>query len=403
MRYSTKEMTFAKGTSFLFAVILLIICSSCGGGGVKGKVKDTMEIVYRMPVTTNDAPWKMMNGIYAVGMRYVILDAVSQERLQAASYIAGNGIPGLVREDEEGGFFSAKAGDMEGERHRDEFVSIFAEAGADASLSLLSGKGQMVGINTFIRRSMRMLDVERLRKNKEPVAGPDGNELGWTLMLMAYSHMLKSSWMNVKGNIISSEDIMQVALERPISWGSYNGLMENYGIAVALREYKKNLLKEEFAKFKAASKRNEDINIVKPTIDSLELQGVWGQAQERVNRVIDTLEQNRNKQGIFTAEWYKGPKTGEPAEEVLYTGLAMDFLTVALPDDELEAGWVRKAFDELAYIIRNNRYQLYEYNDALTKAAHALRAYYDRTTGNEPIRDRDVLIEKENDQSPCCG
>ncbi len=354
----------------------LLSAASCGNK-LDNRIKRAWGAAYRMNVSTDSDPQDMMEGIYAFGSRYNIVNAVTQKKEQALSYLTSGVITGLVKIDAKGPYFADRIGDRIGEQHRNQFIADLLSTDADINTSFIADNGRTFQINDFANRQMIVLDPETLAMEKKLITGPDGNELGWTNIAFSKGKLLATTWPNDKGKNVSVADLVQVSLGRPVEWGSYSGLIEQLGIAVALREYEKYRLTEEMAVFEANKKRGEAVS--KPTLDSIELGGVWLKARSHVRKVVDLMKKNQNRDGSFSSHWHEKKVPPENVEElILYTGHALDFLAVALNDRQLEEPWVRSAADRLSRTIISNRYQLDDKNWAVTHAAHALFAYKDR-------------------------
>lgn len=386
-------------------IFLLIICfavftTSCSDRLAKKAAKGWMA-AQRPFVTTDDESWKMFEGIYAFGANFLLVDSVTQERTQALSYIAAGSIRGLIKKDAVGPYFAGRVGESPGEPHRNQFLADLISARVDSNTDFVADTGDTAQILEFTNRAMQKVDPDTLAASNTLITGPDGNELGWTLIAFSRAQLVLSSWTNEKGRQVYFTDLLQVALDRPIEWGSDEGLNEQIGIAVALYEYKKNRLSEALAAYDAFKKKNVGAAGEKPTIDTIELRGIWKEAQDHVDKVTAILKKNQNFDGTFSKSWHTARKpSGDLGELLLFTGQALDFLAVALNDNQLKEDWMRKTVTGLSDSILRNKYRLQNKNWALTRAAHALMCYRFRimNTGNPFPKSPDGSVE-----SGCCG
>ncbi len=391
-----------RAAALLAAVMLLIGATSCGRR-IPGSIKNAWLAASRISVTTDDEPWKMAEGVYGLGSRFVVTDAVTQQRRQAVAYIASGVIPGLVKADQYGAYFAAKAGKKPGELHRNEFLADFLEADVEPLTSFVSDKkGSMPSMIEFTRRAMITLEPKAFSAKDDVILGPDGNELGWTLIVLAKAGQVTSSWLNVYERQVTMEEVLSVALSRPIEWGSYSGLIEQMGIARALRAYKIYKLNEDIAAYNAEKQKKKSGLGAPPTLETVVASGKWYDAEKHTKRVVKIMKKNQNDDGSFSKLWYRKKAAPANAEEtILYTGQALDFLAVALDDKEIREPWVRKAAMATAKAINNNRYQLDGKNWAAMHAMHALRAYMDRL--NDIGKMPKELRNQEEPPKECCG
>jgi hypothetical protein len=82
---------------------------------------------------------------------------------------------------------------------------------------------------------------------------------------------------------------------------------------------------------------------------------------------------------------------------LLYTGHALDFLAVALNDNQLKEEWVQKTVTGLSGVMIRNKYRLQDKNWAVTHAAHALFFYRYR------IQNIGNPFPMTSPESGCCG
>jgi len=409
MKAPGHDKRYGTGSAAILTLLLcfaLNFCSSCSRHEIIDQIDDTIALAYRVPVTTDDEPWKMVEGVYGFGSLFSIKDAVTQEHHRAVMYLDGIKMPGLIKEDRYGPYFTAETRTGRAVMHRNHFTGAMVYAGVDAYTSFTSDDGGYNTLNDFLRRSAMMLDIEELSESSEVITGPDGNELGWTLLMIAGSNLVTAEWMNHKGRAVKTDQIVELALSRPIEWGSYNGLMEQFGIAAALRSYRMYRLREELAAYEAETKKEEPGAMPRPDLYSVELEGIWIETESHVEEVVELMKQNQRKLGGFDAGWAgggEGEREADASEIALYTGHALDFLAVALPDDSLEDPWVLSAVDRLATVVRDNRFQLYDDVWALAHAAHALKAYKQRLENKgKPIEFEKPFDDSIPESHSCC-
>ncbi|HOO57478.1 MAG TPA: hypothetical protein PLN69_11685 [bacterium] len=392
-------MRSARYILLIAAVIGVVLAPSCANRTVK-KSDKAWAVANRIRLTTEDEPWKLMEAVYAFGPRTVAVDPITQKRTQAIAFLASGAIRGMVKTDAYGAYFVDSVGDKKVELHRNNFLADMVSAGVDPAKAFVNDQKADSQISEFFRRATVKLDTDMLAQD-DLITGPEGNELGWTLIALAHADMLMMAWVNENGYEIAVEDLLYIALKRPVNWGSYEGLIEQLGIAVALREYRRDLLIEDMARFEAMKKKSPKIKKPRPDLQGVDLKGMWVEVDTHVKNVIEILKKNQNEDGSFSASWYKSKEPPESAEElVTYTGHVLDFLDAALPDENLNDPWVKKTVAALSDTVMRNRYQLYDKTWELTHAAHALRNYGKRV--EQAGRPLEGIAELEAETDSCC-
>ncbi|MFA6449003.1 MAG: hypothetical protein WCX65_06040 [bacterium] len=381
---------------FLILLTGVVFSTSCGNRMTK-KINNAWMAADRVTVTTDADPWKLVEGIYGYGDRYVVVDAVTQKRQQALSVISSGVFPDLIKFDNRGPYFEGKAGGKEAEQHRNQFLADLIVAQIDNETTFVLQNGDTAGLGQFTQRAMEKIDLADFAPSVPLATGPQGNELGWTLIAFSKANLVTSKWATETGKIVSFEDLLEAALARPVDWGSYEGLIEQLGIAVSVNEYKRFKLAEAFAEYESAKKKDRRFKGEAPAMESVALLGVWEKAQKHVDQVVEMLKKNQNSNGSFSKFWYEKTQKPENAGElILYSGHALDLLDEALPDSRLEEPWVRLSVDELANSILDNRYKLEDKFWAAAHAAHALKAYQFR------IKNKGKPMAFMAVQKPCC-
>jgi hypothetical protein len=251
---------------------------------------------------------------------------------------------------------------------------------------------------------MTYIDPTAMSASDELVTGPYGNELGWTLIAFSHSNLHKSVWRNYKNRDMGMETLLSIAISRPIDWGSYEGLVEQAGIATALRTYMVNRLAEEKALSEAESKKGgSGKSGPAPDMRGLELKGTWDGARKHVSGVIEIMRENQNADGTFSATWHSGKQRADnEIDAILYTALALDFMGWALYDDELRDEMPRKAAKALIKSVEKLTPEILSENYfAASSAGRALRQHNDRliALGGKAAR---YNPEAAPDDSACC-
>lgn len=389
-------------TAILFTVLSALACGCSRKNLPDKKTNEALGAVYQIGVTQDDHPWKQVMGIYGLGNRFVVIDSATQDRIQAISLLQQGISQELLLTDKSGAYFSGKAGGKEGERFRNQFVGVLTDAKVTSKEVFISNHGEEIELDSLARRAFLSLDPAEFATSIPYIPGSKGNDLGWSLLTLARINLLTFTWENIKGKRVNGTDILAAALDRKISWGPYSGLMEQLGIAAAVRTYKMNILIEKTAEYEALKKRG--VAGDPPILSSIKVDGIWSEASKHKEEVISTLQKNQWADGTFGSSWHKEKSKPKNAKDaILYTGCTLDFLAEALDDSQLNDPWVTSTVNALANLLVDNKGILSEEVDASMHSAHALMRYKERLKNiGKPVQ-TEVYFNDETDlDNPGC-
>ena len=112
-----------------------------------------------------------------------------------------------------------------------------------------------------------------------------------------------------------------------------------------------------------------------------ELTGVWEQADEVVQKAIDDARRWQNPDGSLSTNYFRRPGSSpDLAIGLGSTGHVLEFLVLAMNDDQLSEPWVSRAADHLCELCDQTREVQLECG-ALYHAIHGLVLYRERVFG----------------------
>jgi hypothetical protein len=118
------------------------------------------------------------------------------------------------------------------------------------------------------------------------------------------------------------------------------------------------------------------------------LHGGWLEAEKKIQEAIAAAQRYQNADGSFSSNFFQGP--GEAADvgvQINTTGHTLEFLMLALKDDELRQDWITRAVLFLCGRLEATRKLDLECG-GLYHAAHGLVLYRQRRFGPwEPERE----------------
>ncbi len=201
-------------------------------------------------------------------------------------------------------------------------------------------QGKIVTLNDLVNNTMKEVN------SKEEV----------TWVLWALQHYLKpdATWINRFDEAWSIERLVQIESNAPTSGAPCGGSEGLFALTRARDKYLR----------------------IGGT-----LRGVWYQADSKIKKHIQVARSLQNADGSFSSDWYRGPgHTTDVNRRFNTTGHTMEFLAIALPDEQLDEAWVRNAVSMLSKELIEHRDHkidcaaLFQSLDALILYRHRIRA-----------------------------
>lgn len=327
------------------------------------EVRRASDLSGSTPLTNEAEPSEIALGIYLNGESFSIVDVMMDERRSGVQWLCCSEsrapIIALRAEKPKGTaepapYFVERLANGPVNTHRDFIVGMLAAGGVDKNQKFLTPDGGAVTLGQFVKIAIYTLPPMEYFKKPKLETGPDGNELGWTLLATAHLADLRDPWITLRGEKLTAADLLGAAISHDIPRGSCAGTHELIGIAALLAAYE---------------------------ADGVELKGEWKRAREYLDRAIETARENQLETGAFGPQWFENniePKN--PIDAIYYTGHVLDWLVTALPEEELSEKWVRKSVSFLAGEMDLYMDQLMDYPEYAFHAAHALKTYLHRTS-----------------------
>lgn len=223
--------------------------------------------------------------------------------------------------------------------HPGQLLAVLAQCrvGRDYELRV---DGQSLTVQDLVEREMETCRVDR--------------EL--TFKLIGLSHYLKSDaeWQNESGEKWNVPRLLRVELASSLNGVACGGSHRLMGISYSV--YKRRLRKEP-------------------------LDGVWGEAEQRVQKYIAYTYKLQNRDGGFSTQWYqRRADSGDINRKLQTTGHMLEWLVFSLPDEQLDDPRLLRAVDFLVNLMVNNRFNEWE-NGPRGHAIRALVLYGQRRFG----------------------
>ncbi len=194
-------------------------------------------------------------------------------------------------------------------------------------------------------------------------------EITWTLWALAHYLTPDAEWENNKGENWSIERLVRIQTKANVIKAPCGGTHGMFALTYARNSY---------------------------LVTGQPLRGVWMEADQKIKRYIAIARSTQNRDGSFSASYFKGRKYPETLKrKVGTTGHILEFLMIALQQKQLKERWVRMAVDRIATDFiqyKNNPLDV----GIMYHAMDALVIYKDRMTPRVPAQ----VVEKAPENEP---
>jgi hypothetical protein len=293
--------------------------------------------------TKDQAAWQVVHGALVYGRDFQIYH--DGKLVAALDYLLGGGqLRGwTLRKGDHGLEAVLEAGSNTGQGHEDQWLGYLSQCGLSPDESII------VGAETYKVRDLITQAQWDLY---------DGMEATWTLMAFATLLPLDAEWTAKDGSTWSIERMVDMESAQDLDESACGGTHRMYGLTVALDRYLEN-----GGQLEAAG------------------DGTWEKAQRKINDATAAARKHQQPDGSLSTNYFARPGTSpDIAARIGSTGHTLEFLCVALPDEELEKPWVARAVLHLVECLE--RTQKFDLEcGALYHAAHGLDLYRTRRFG----------------------
>ena len=358
-----------RGLWFSLAILLLVTATGCsdsqtpaGGSSASGEGRQSAGALltdaqlrqrldkaidytfnHRHLDTKVTAAWQVVHGILAFGPEFEVYS--DGKLVSALDYLLKGGqLNGWnLRKGTHGVDAILEAGSKTGQGHPDQWLGYLSQCGMPAETPLVVDREPFKIADLITQAQWNITQ---------------GMEATWTLMAFSSYVPLKSQWTSKDGTSWTVERIVDMEASQDINASPCGGSHRLYGLSVALNRH----LAEGG----------------KPT-------GPWQKAEEKIDFGIAKSKEFQEPNGSFSTKFFERPGTSSDVEQRLYaTGHTLEFLTMALKDDQLKEPWVTRAVDHLLGIIELT--QDYDLEcGKLYHAIHGLELYRMRRFGARPL------------------
>ena len=301
-------------------------------------VIETREAQRRRLLSTNvHTPWQIMHGL--LGLRQDFIISHDNKTVNGLEWIASG--PKFRNEywfekTKFGGRAHPYSIPYAFEGHVNQFLAILSMSGLPLDYEFATSNGTV---------SMRdMLSNAQKTVN-------DREEITWTLWALSRYLPPDAQWRNASGEPWSIEKLVKIQTDKPLQGAPCGG---THGL------------------FALAHARNVYLRKGKP------LRGVWIEAEQKIRRYIQTARMQQNSDGTLSSNFFRGREYKQDFDKRMASaGHILEFLMIALPQEELSQPWVRRAIEATCNDLMKNRHE-YVSCSPLYHTVNALSTYLER-------------------------
>ena len=321
--------------------------------GLSQRIEAALKNIHERDLLSTNSFWTIFHGILGSGPEVELLDPLSRRRVNAIEYICNGGeVRGLEFLPTADGLDVRTGPQFVGQGHQDQFIAEMAQWGMklDRKFRVL---GKEYTYADFVRHSQMRA---RITANQE---------LSWAILIVAQYHGTDASWTNRAGEKLTLEDVVRYELNQSVEDAACGGTHRLFGLSWAYHLH-----------MQRGGKRT----------------GVWKDVAEKTEKYKQAAKKFQNSDSSFSTRYLAGPGNAPDSQlRIGSTGHVLEWLALALSDEELRKPWVQDAASALSLMILDSAGRPID-GGALYHAAHGLHIYHTRVFGLSSLTSRNLLI-----------
>lgn len=318
---------------------------------LKKQLDDALEFTYGRRLNTRDhAGWQILHGCLAYKREFLVehegKEVPTVDFLLNGGKITGWDFePGIVL-DEATGRRGLRAitdpGTTSGQGHDDQWLGYLSDCALPLDADIVVN-GEKYKVADYV--AQMEYDVPRNMLK----------EYSWTLMALSQYRSHDYTWKAADGQEWSIAKLVEIELGHDLAASACGGTHRMVGLVMTYNRFKADGGKE---------------------------QGVWKQLHDRIDECVRHAKEYQSPDGLLSTNYFARPgNSADLADSLGNAGHVLEFLTLALNDEELREPWVRRAAQAECKLFRTTKKVNVECG-ALYHAAHALRLYRERLFGD---------------------
>ncbi len=256
--------------------------------------------------TTDQAAWQIVHGALMYGRDFQIYS--DGKLVSALDYLLrGGSLRGwTMRKGDHGLEAVLEAGSKMGQGHEDQWLGYLSQCGLSPDEPIVVA-GTTYKIRDLITQAQ--WDIY------------DGMEATWTLMAFSTYLPLDAEWTAKDGTRWNIERIVRMETAQPLGDSACGGTHRMFGLTVAMNRY-----------LAEGGKLTDNAD------------GTWEQAHKKIRDAVEAAKKFQQPDGSLSTNYFERPATSaEIDKRIGSTGHVLEFLMLALSDEEVREPWVARA------------------------------------------------------------
>jgi hypothetical protein len=304
---------------------------------LKDRIDAALENARQRPLLTTHAFWTIFHGILGLGLDVTLLNPDTGQRVKAVDFVCDGGpIRGMEFVPTPDGLdVRTMVGTGVGQGHQDQFVAEMVQRGLSAD-------------RTFRINGHQYTFADFLRESRAHASVTKGQELSWTLLIVGQAFGTDASWTNNAGEKLSCEDLVRYEVHQPVESAACGGTHRLFGLTWVYHLYR--------------ARGGQTV-------------GVWKEVADKIEHYKQVARRNRNPDGSLSTA-YLSTLANSPDVQLRIGswGHVIEWLSLAMSDQELAEPWIQEAVNHLTLAILNSRTDPID-NGAFYHAIHGLALY----------------------------
>jgi hypothetical protein len=315
--------------------------------GPRARLEAAIENVKSRELQTTNSFWTIFHGMVGMGHSTMLTIPQTKERVNALDYICNGGeVRGMRFIVTPNGLDVQTGPAFIGQGHQDQFIAELGQWGMPPDRKFLVN-GKEYTYMDFVRHAAK---AARTNSNQE---------LTWAIIVIGQYLGTDYSWTNASGEKLKYTDIVRYELDADVLNAACGGTHRLFGLTWARYLH-------------LMDKRHKD-------------EGIWREIYDHTMKYRDLAKQFRNSDGSLSTSFFRGK--GNSADKQLRlnsSGHTLEWLALALSDDELREDWIEDAVDAVSKMILEQSNTSIE-SGTLYHAMHGLLIYHARMYGTKKL------------------
>ncbi len=308
------------------------------------RAEDAVDSARRRLLSTDiNTPWQMMHGLLALRQNYQVRH--NGKTISGLDWVSSG--PSFENEPwfektQYGGRAHPYSRPWAFEGHANQCLAVLSMSALPLSYQFMTPNGPIT-IGDMVEHAQKTINLK--------------DEPTWTLWALSRYLPPNATWRDASGENWSIERLVEIQTSRPLQGAACGGTHGMFALAHA---------------------RNVYLRTGQP------LRGVWIEAEYKIRRQISTARVQQNSNGMLSSNYFRGREYHRDFNKRMASaGHILEFLMIALPQDEIQERWVRRAIEATARDLLNNR-KAEAKCSPLYHAVNGLNIYLDRMKLQQP-------------------